>query len=567
GNTRSKARGAKDDQIHTDLSDKAGELIEVNKTEKVSNHTWYRGKINGEGENVCVHSKFVFKHEESKTSKLARVKTSDVKIYDNLQGDIFKAGSKYTDVTFYVKKQAEVSGDTYYLLSTEPSAKKGTVGWVSEKDVKYHSHTRVDNKPKTFYLNGEGNTRSKAWGAKDDQIHTDLSDKAGELIEVNKTEKVSNHTWYRGKINGEGENVWLHSKFVFKPEESKTSKLARVKTSDVKIYENIQGDSFKAGSKYTDVTLYVKKQAEVSGEIYYLLSTEPSAKKGTVGWVHEKDIKHHSHTRVDNKSNTFDLNGVGNTRSKAWGAKDDQIHSDLRDKAGELIEVNKTEKVGNHTWYRGKIKGKGKNVWVHSKFVFEESNTSKLARIKTSDVKIYENSQGDFFKAGTKYTDVTFYVKKQAEVNGTFYYLISTEPSAKKVTVGWVHEKDVKYYSHTRVDSKFKTFYLNGKGNTRSKAWGAKGDQIHSDLSDKVGELIEVNKTEKVGNNTWYRGKINGKGKNVWVHSNFVDGEKGTIVIDAGHGGSDPGASGNGLKEKDITLDVSKRVKKMLESD
>src|SRR5699024_4264004 len=114
---------------------------------------------------------------------------------------------------------------------------------------------------------------------------------------------------------------------------------------------------------------------------------------------------------------------------------------------------------------------------------------------------------------------------------------------------------------------KFKTFYLNGKGNTRSKAWGAKGDQIHSDLSDKVGELIEVNKTEKVGNNTWYRGKINGKGKNVWVHSNFVDGEKGTIVIDAGHGGSDPGASGNGLKEKDITLDVSKRVKKMLESD
>lgn len=32
------------------------------------------------------------------------------------------------------------------------------------------------------------------------------------------------------------------------------------------------------------------------------------------------------------------------------------------------------------------------------------------------------------------------------------------------------------------------------------------------------------------------------------------------IFIDAGHGGSDPGASGNGLKEKDLTLDISKRI-------
>src|SRR5690625_3076380 len=32
------------------------------------------------------------------------------------------------------------------------------------------------------------------------------------------------------------------------------------------------------------------------------------------------------------------------------------------------------------------------------------------------------------------------------------------------------------------------------------------------------------------------------------------------ILIDPGHGGDDPGASANGLKEKDLTLDISKRV-------
>ncbi|MDZ5038432.1 N-acetylmuramoyl-L-alanine amidase, partial [Clostridium perfringens] len=32
------------------------------------------------------------------------------------------------------------------------------------------------------------------------------------------------------------------------------------------------------------------------------------------------------------------------------------------------------------------------------------------------------------------------------------------------------------------------------------------------------------------------------------------------IFIDAGHGGSDPGASGNGLKEKDIVLSIAQKL-------
>src|SRR5690625_5241178 len=37
------------------------------------------------------------------------------------------------------------------------------------------------------------------------------------------------------------------------------------------------------------------------------------------------------------------------------------------------------------------------------------------------------------------------------------------------------------------------------------------------------------------------------------------------ILIDPGHGGDDSGETGNGLKEKDLTLDISKRIKNYLD--
>ncbi len=37
------------------------------------------------------------------------------------------------------------------------------------------------------------------------------------------------------------------------------------------------------------------------------------------------------------------------------------------------------------------------------------------------------------------------------------------------------------------------------------------------------------------------------------------------IYVDAGHGGSDPGAQGNGLKEKDVTLKIAKKIQEYLD--
>lgn len=39
------------------------------------------------------------------------------------------------------------------------------------------------------------------------------------------------------------------------------------------------------------------------------------------------------------------------------------------------------------------------------------------------------------------------------------------------------------------------------------------------------------------------------------------------IILDAGHGGNDPGANGNGLIEKNLTLDLTLRVAQLLRCD
>src|SRR5699024_3892671 len=89
---------------------------------------------------------------EKKISKLARINNGQVNIYESIGGQSKKAGSKYTDFTYYVKKQAVQGADTYYLISEDP--RSNIVGWVKSDDVKSFDHKSVDKKSKTFYVKG-----------------------------------------------------------------------------------------------------------------------------------------------------------------------------------------------------------------------------------------------------------------------------------------------------------------------------------------------------------------------------------------------------------------------------
>ncbi|RIU94908.1 N-acetylglucosaminidase [Oceanobacillus picturae] len=305
-------------------------------------------------------------------------------------------------------------------------------------------------------------------------------------------------------------------------EESSTSRLGHLRKT-AKIYPDLENQSefHQATDGYTNAVYYVKKQAQFEGEKYYLISTKPSSKEGVVGWVKESELDSHSHQTVDAKNKTFYVKGTGSAYSKAWGGSRDLVYSNLSSHSGATFQVNLTEKVGSSIWYRGKLDGK--TAWIHESYLttIKELSTSRLGHLRKT-AKIYSDleNQSEFYQATDGYTNRVYYVKKQAQFEGEKFYLISTKPSSKEGVVGWVKESELDSHSHQTVDAKNKTFYVKGTGSAYSKAWGGSRDLVYSNLSSHSGATFQVNLTEKVGNNIWYRGKLNGK--TAWVHESYV---------------------------------------------
>ena len=187
------------------------------------------------------------------------------------------------------------------------------------------------------------------------------------------------------------------------------------------------------------------------------------------------------------------------------------------------------------------------------------ANKTKLPDINIS----MKNNQ---IKLKTPSFNVTdFYIEKK--LNGAIINILTTEKISKKSISasisrgGWLNVTipngflDSLQISETKVKIpvlRYKTYQSN------------ESCQLSFLIKNKVDD-IEINTTtNKISivlrmatnkNSTTIQ-----KLRNKW----FID----TIVIDAGHGGKDPGAIGKkGLQEKTITLDVAKKLKKLIEKN
>jgi bifunctional autolysin len=322
-------------------------------------------------------------------------------------------------------------------------------------------------------------------------------------------------TWYRGTLNGK--TVWLYSSRLAAKVEQSTSRLGQISNGSVQIYKTAGNSTgaFSAGSAYTGTVYYIKKQATINDQTYYLISKQPSSVSGLVGWVKSSDLNDYSHTSYDKKAKTLYFTGQGIAYSKPWGSTMDIIFKDLSKNKDQEFKINLTEKIGNNTWYRGSFGGK--TVWIHSGYLKMalESSTSRLGNIKKTSVKIYKKlGSSSYFKAGTSYTNKVYYIKRKGKLSGQIYYLISKNSTGSS-PVGWVKSSDLSDISYKVVSQEAKTLYIKGTGSAYSKAWGGKKDVVFKKLSSYKNKKFTAELTAKVGDTNWYRGKL--AGKTVWL--------------------------------------------------
>jgi teichoic acid transport system ATP-binding protein len=159
-----------------------------------------------------IDNRHPFEHDENykeePISRIGHIKSGKSSIYSTLSDETeMKSSEDYKYNAFYIKKEATHNGELYYLLSHEPSAIDGVVGWMTASRISSQSHVAIDNDPKTFYLTGRGAGYSRPWGSKKNKVYDDLSSFKNAVFKVNKTDKIGGKTWYRGILNDK--QIWI----------------------------------------------------------------------------------------------------------------------------------------------------------------------------------------------------------------------------------------------------------------------------------------------------------------------------------------------------------------------
>src|SRR5699024_2607623 len=192
------------------------------------------------------------------------------------------------------------------------------------------------------------------------------------------------------------------STFASKPQTSSTSRLGHIRGGDDrKIYKTLGGKSTQPSSKHWNKVYYIKRQAKMDSETYYLLSRSPSASKNVVGWMNAKDLETHKHQGDSRESHQMIIKGTGRATSKARGGSKDTVHQSMKSFTGDSFDINLTEKVGKNTWYRGKINSTGQNVWLHSSHVDKDAIKETNYKLPVSEAVAIQMKRSPFIMNGS----------------------------------------------------------------------------------------------------------------------------------------------------------------------
>lgn len=147
---------------------------------------------------------------ETPISRLGHIKVDKSYIYSRPNDLTEKRSSEsYRNYVYYIKRKATYNNELFYLISHQPSAKSGVIGWIKAVKVSSRINVAIERDSKTFYLKGTGIGHDRPWGGKKNHVYPDLNSFKDAKFKVEKTERVGKGLWYRGILNGK--KVWIHN--------------------------------------------------------------------------------------------------------------------------------------------------------------------------------------------------------------------------------------------------------------------------------------------------------------------------------------------------------------------
>ncbi|SFK37267.1 N-acetylmuramoyl-L-alanine amidase [Marinilactibacillus piezotolerans] len=482
--------------------------------------------------------------------------------------------STYLNKEVYASKEIKTVRSTYVLISVDGKE----IGWVdknaldieevlTEKDVDYVSNI----------IRGTDNITTEPYGVEGFSVITKSSNYLGKKVQAIK-EITTRRSTYVLIYDGNEEIGWVDKNALgnYEPvlSEKETNFVAIVKRGTDNIGTNPYGTKgynyITKSSKYLNKQVNAIREVVTSRSTYILISINGKE----IGWIDKNalDIEKVLEEKAVNYSR-YISRGTDNVTTKPYGVEGFAVKSKSSSYLGNKVKAVKEVTTRRSTYvliYNGnkEIGWIDKNALTET--VLSEKNINYSAKIKRGTDNFgtdpYATEDYSYIAKSSKYLNKQVKVLKEAVTYRSTYALISIDGKE----IGWVDKNalDIEKVLSEKDVTDYKARIVRNGDSVSTKPWGTEGYTVKAYSQSYLGAEVTVKKEATTRRSTYVLVALNGKELG-WIDKaalKKLDPNKRVVVIDAGHGGSDPGAQAGGVKEKDLNLTVSKKVQTKLKN-
>ena len=515
---------------------------------------------------------------EKETSFVAIVKRGTDNVGTQPYGT--KGYKKITKSSTYLNKQVNASKEvrtarsTYVLISINGKE----IGWIDKNALdieKVLTEKNVDYSRNV--IRGTDNISTEPYGVEGYNVLTKSSKYLGKKVQVVK-EVVTRRSTYVLIYDGNAKIGWIDKNALgnYEPvvSEKDTSFVAKVKRGTDNIgtapYETKGYKYISKSSKYLNRQVSASKEVTTSRSTYVLISINGKE----IGWVDKSalDIEKVLTEKNVNYSR-YISRGSDNITTKPYGVEGFGIKTKSSSYLGKKVKAVK-EATTRRSTYVLIYDGNKEIGWVDknalTEVVLSRKNINYSAKVIRGTDNIgtspYASEGYKYVAKSSKYLNKQVKVLKEAVTHRSTYALISVNGKE----IGWVDKNalDIEKILSEKDVTDYKARIVRNGDSISTKPWGTEGYVVKAYSQSYLGAEVTVKKEATTRRSTYVLVAFNGKDLG-WIDKaalKKLDPNKKVVVIDAGHGGSDPGAQRAMVNEKDLNLSVAKKVQSKLKA-